>query len=150
MEIRKLMDRYGRYYESLQRLGSIPLSEYPTIACLALRKGVIQRGYKEMKEESFKGNLIDYLCLISTEYVVYEYNKFVKDPCLTPFASFILEIYANESLDINNLMRLAMRHPKYLYDLIGSGKNDEKTLPSKIETFKPIYELWLRQYFAKA
>ncbi len=149
METKVVLERYAKYYEFLQKLGSFPLDETMTIEDLSLTKGAIQSGYKEMKEISFDGNLIDYFCLISTEYIVVQYKKFIKDQSFISCAKFIVESYAGDPMDVNNLMRLAMKNPGYLYDLVGSDKRDEKTVKSKVDGFKLIYELWLKAYLIK-
>ncbi|MFA5823208.1 MAG: hypothetical protein WC853_09050 [Thermodesulfovibrionales bacterium] len=146
METKIVLERYAKYYEFLQKLGSFPLSETLTIEDLSLTKGVVQSGYKEMKEINFKGNLVDYLCLISTEYIVIQYKKFIKDNSFISAAKFIVESHAGDAADVNNLTRLAMKNPAYLYDLIGSTMRNEKTVKEKMDGFKLIYELWLKNY----
>jgi len=147
MKTKKVLELYAKYYDFLQRLGIILLSETTTIKELGLSKGVIQSGYKEMKELHFRGNLIDYLCLVSTEYMVLQYNKFYKKPSFRSFAEFIVESYqTSDHEDIVNLIRLAMKNPKYLYDLFGSNEVDEKAVKSKMSGFKIIYGLWLEEY----
>ncbi len=75
METKIVLERYARYYDYLKKLGGYPLSESPTIEELGLTKGYIQSCYKEIKEVGFEGNLVDYLCLISTEFILYEWEK---------------------------------------------------------------------------
>jgi hypothetical protein len=149
VETKTVLDRYAKYYDFLQRLGDSHFSETPTIKTVRITKGVVQSAYKEMKEVHFPGNLIDYLCLISTEYMVAQYKKFVKELSLLSCAQFMVDGYSGDPRDINNLLRLAMKNPGFLYDLVGSDKKDKKTVQLKMDGFQLLYELWLQKYLIR-
>lgn len=61
---------YGNY---LELIGSFSLSKQLTLKDLGNTdedKAVIQKCYRDMKRIKFKGNVIDYLCSISTDYII--------------------------------------------------------------------------------
>lgn len=151
METKTVLERYARYYNFLQQLGGFPFSENPIIDDLELSKGVIQSGYKEMKEINFEGNLIDYLCYVSTCYIVNEVKKILtKDIDFNTACHYIVEkAFKHDPADTNNLLRLAVKNPGYLYNLIGSTAKDSATIHSKKAGFLEIYELWLKKYLTK-
>jgi hypothetical protein len=66
---------YGNY---LELIGSFSLSKQLTQKDLGDTpedKAVIQKCYRDMKREGFKGTVIDYLCLISCEFILNSWHK---------------------------------------------------------------------------
>jgi hypothetical protein len=55
------------------KLGKFSLNEKPTLERLELSSGVIQASYKLIKELNLKISLIDYLCLVSLQFVQYNW-----------------------------------------------------------------------------
>jgi hypothetical protein len=77
-EMNKALSQFAYYSDYLMKLGSFDLSKQITIADFGTSneaKAVFQKCYRDMKKEKFKGTSIDYLCLISANYILYLWNK---------------------------------------------------------------------------
>ena len=129
MDRRTIIARYSYYYDILQKMGSYPLSSDVTIMGgaggegLNPSRGVIQSAYKEIKKYNFKGNLIDYLCWVSTLYLVdmaqrslssIEKREYYQDL----YTHYIIENYRSFTYDANNLLRLFIKKPLYFFNQI--------------------------------
>ncbi len=123
MEEKILLKRYAYYYDILQKLGEFPLSKTPTIEELQPSRGVVQAGYKEIKEIDFEGNLIDYLCYISTCYWVHlkiKLGMHHPDPKM-------------DDCIYKNFMRLFVKNPKYYFNLVSP-----KEKPTKEDYYREV------------
>ena len=151
METRVVLERYAKYYNYLQILGQIKLDVTPTIQDLGLSKGAIQSGYKEISEMNFKGNLIDYLCYISTLHVVITTKKFLpEDVNFGRACQYVVkDMYRHSTFDVNNLLRLVVRNPKYLYNLFGDVSVTNDVITQKLSGFDALFELWLFKYLSE-
>jgi hypothetical protein len=115
MEESELIKRYAYYLDWLRKLGAVPLSRVPTLDDVQPSRGVVQAGYKQMKEEGFEGSLLDYLCWVSARFVEYFAGKSGKT--LTEFVLTSFDAYKE---DCTNLLRLLMKNP----NLIVTNRDD--------------------------
>ncbi len=143
MEMKRvdILKKYAHYYDYLQKLGSIPLCKTPTIEDLQPTSGVIQAAYKDIKKYKFDGNLIDYLCWISTLFLIEnvegeDIETFIKACNIRP--SF--KLYSES----RNLLRLANKRPEYFLSAINATDDYEKAY----ETFASMMCLWYMNYMA--
>jgi hypothetical protein len=109
MERKYILNRYAHYYEYLQILGKIPLTMTVVIEHLNPNRGLLQSCYKEIKEQNFNGNLIDYLCWISAQYLLDMAQKSIPDG---RYIEYLKNNYASIKEDANNLLRLANKRPE--------------------------------------
>ena len=109
MDRKFILNRYAHYYEYLQTLGKIPLTEAVIIEHLNPSRGLLQSCYKEMKEQNFNGNLIDYLCWISVQYIIDRAGNI-------SLAGYIRNNYDSIKEDANNLLRLVSKKPELFDD----------------------------------
>jgi hypothetical protein len=78
MDKRKALERYLYYEIALNNLGNMPLFINPTIDELNIPKSMVQTAYRDIKEIKFQGGVIDYLCFISNNYVLIQWEDRVK------------------------------------------------------------------------
>ena len=112
MESGKIYERHTRFQEALTKLATFPLSENPTLAELRLSKAIIQASYRDMKNEDFKGSLVDFWAYVSMLYLLEMFNKF---KTLSPEVSF-KEFCKVEPINTKNMMRLVFSNPEYLIE----------------------------------
>jgi hypothetical protein len=134
----KVIMLYGRYYDILKRLGKISLTsgKKPTIEDVDIPKAELQRAYKEMKKLSsseFRGDIIDYLCWISTKFILLEVIDRGRDFSWVNY-------YQSNTEDCNNMMLLFWRSPEYLLT---------EEIENRVETFRKIAELRLSEFLKK-
>jgi len=135
MDRKTIIEKYSYYYDILQKLGGYPLSSEVTIMGgeggerLNPSRGVIQAAYKEIKKYKFNGNLIDYLCWISTLYLLDMAKRNVsadKDPkayYAKLYSRYIVRNYKSFTYDANNLLRLFIKKPAYYFNWIHEDEN---------------------------
>ena len=111
MDKKYLMNRYAHYYDYLQTLGKIPLTTTAVIEHLNPSRGLLQSCYKEIKEQKFNGNLIEYLCWISSLYLIDRAGN-------EDIAEYLSNNFESLKEDANNLLRLCSRRP----ELFGGSK----------------------------
>lgn len=109
METKTILERYSKYYDYLKILGKAPLSETPIIDRLKMAKGHIQHAYQEIRDDDFSGSLIDYLCWVSTQYIMHMAAK--RDR-----VEFVCESLDDYPEEINNLLRLFIKNPSYILE----------------------------------
>lgn len=134
MDIAKVIEKYGVYYHPIRKLADFPLTHAVTIDDLAVARALIQRAYKEMKKEEFDSNLIDYLCYVSTQFVVIGAKEALEGKLskktdvkerLTTEISAVLTLEANRH-NVMNLLRLHRKNPFYFQEtFIGHFDEDE-------------------------
>ncbi|MHC1743944.1 MAG: hypothetical protein AB9873_13050 [Syntrophobacteraceae bacterium] len=107
MEESELIKRYAYYLDWLRKLGSIPLSRVPTLDDVQPSRGVVQAGYKQMKDDGFSGSLLDYLCWVSASFIGYLAKKSGQG-----IAEFVASNIGAYEEDCTNLLRLVMKNPK--------------------------------------
>lgn len=116
MDKKFILNRYAHYYEYLQTLGKMPLTQSVTIESINPNRGLLQSCYKEistlkneMGAEKFDVNLIDYLCWISSQYIIDKAGN-------VNLAVYVKNNYDSIREDANNLLRLASRKPELFDD----------------------------------
>ena len=116
MDKKFILNRYAHYYEYLQALGKMPLTQSVTIESINPNRGLLQSCYKEigaLKKEigvsKFDVNLIDYLCWISTQYIIDKAGN-------ANLAEYVKNNYDSIKEDANNLLRLASKKPELFDD----------------------------------
>ncbi len=128
MEQKKLFQRYAYFFEVLQRMGDLSLYKDVKIKDLNMPKGMMKVGYNELaklKEEGFPGDLIDYLSVLSSAYIIAEWKKQSEEAYLnskfTPvIAKDLFEnlwlVMARNLKDGRNAVRLFNKNPSYFLD----------------------------------
>lgn len=116
MESKKVLERYGYYLEYLERIAQTDLLKAPTIESIGLGGSVVQRAYKEMKAEQFDGNIIDYLCLISLEFLLFQINPGKENLDARQAAERIIK--SEWKNDVRNALRIFIKNPFCLFGLL--------------------------------
>ena len=137
---KKIVADYGRYYEPLQELAKIPLFRTPTIQMVRASKAQLKSGYKEIKETNFDGSFIDYLCLISMRFVIYNSKKTI----LAEFMDYIAENWDETAEEFYNALRLIIKRPEYFYNEFGIKLNPN----TDNESFNKLADLYFEIYKA--
>lgn len=114
MEYHELIGLHGKYYQHMQKLGRIPLSQSPTIDELDLNKGAIRSCYKEMKEINFQGTLIDYLCYVVLLFILYWIRERIKGGGIS-LNEAILERVKSQEIELSCCIRAFYQNPDYLF-----------------------------------
>lgn len=115
MKEKTTIQKYAYYDDVLKTIGGYPLSENLTIEKLQLSRGIIQAAYKEMYGLKFEGTIIDYLCWVSTRYIIEIVLKNIEPK---NYISYLKKHYGEHKEDINNILRLASRKPEILTEFI--------------------------------
>jgi hypothetical protein len=68
---KEILQRYAYYYDELQKIGSFEVTSIVRYDDLKLPKGKVRKAYMEMKEIRFKGTIVDYLCWVSSNVILY-------------------------------------------------------------------------------
>ena len=63
-----MSEKVNYYYNDFKKIADNPIWTKLTVKGLNISHKAIQRAYKEMKEEKFRGDIVDYLCYIILEY----------------------------------------------------------------------------------
>lgn len=127
MEQKEALDRYSHYYDYLQKLGKAALYSNVTIEYIEPSRGLIQSVYKEIKKHKFNGNLVDYLCWISMQYVLWQAKHSIKNlHSSRQYAEIIIKNFEMLQPDTLNLLRLFNKRPEYLFDWIYANDKDNK------------------------
>jgi hypothetical protein len=120
--MKNFYERYGYYREYIEKIGNAHLQKTLRIKDLGLSRGAIQMAYKEMKEESFRGKIIDYLVWIggmfmltlwwerAQSYKVYrkvDGNDIMRELLNERPSDAIVLVRAELSLTIKNLEQIA-------------------------------------------
>lgn len=124
MESKIILKKYAYYYDYLQKMGRINMGKNVTIEDLDLSRGAVQAGYKEMKEMEFDGNFVYYLCYISTLLLINVASKNSSSALQT--AINIIDNYPNYQEDTINLLRLFMRNPRILLQILSEKYYDKE------------------------
>lgn len=136
METKDIIRRYAEHYDAIKRIGSYPLFQQLQLSDLGNdreMKAVAQKCYNDMKKDGFELSVIDYLCLISTLFLLRDLPvKTDKD-----YVRYIIENYKNAKEETTNLLRLFNRKPEYLFGLL-------KT--TNVELYKELAGFWFNLY----
>lgn len=135
MDTGAILATYGKYYDVLQVLGAFRLSDEPEISDLRISKALLQSAYREIRASKFGGSLVDYLCLVSTNYL----GLISKANDCDEFAVFLTKDTENQK-DVRNFLRFFVKRPEHLFELF-------KQTGNKRETFLVLSGMWFDQYF---
>lgn len=106
MEKDEVMPRHGKHYKAIQTIGSYPLVKELLLKDLGNEeemKKVVQACYYEMKKDKLEElSVIDYLCMISTSYLLYQTKNDYRK---------IIDRYAMEPEEVRNFLRFFMKYP---------------------------------------
>jgi hypothetical protein len=130
----EILATYGKYYDSLQKLGAFPLSRSPELGELNLSKAILQAAYREIRGSDFQGSLVDYLCFVSTWYMAWS----SKANNASELAVFLRDKFPEFEADARNLLRLLLRNPNYLFTILGE-------VPDKA-AFTELAGMWFDLY----
>jgi len=135
MNFQEILARYYYFHSNLMSLGSFSLNEKPKLDNLTLSRGSVQAAYKLIRKLNFKISLIDYLCLISLQFVQYNWllgatiiSERKTDPLITfnnkeeKLIFYLVEL-AESCLrfreDAKNMLRLTFNNPHYFFESAG-------------------------------
>lgn len=138
METKDILRRYADHYDAIKRMGSFPLSKQVQLSDLGdlkEMKAETQRSYNDMKKDNLNISVIDYLCLISTLVLVNNASKTCKNP--KEYIKYLIDNYATQKEEMNNLLRLFNKKPEYLFSLIKTNN---------IELYKELAGFWFNLY----
>ncbi len=139
------MRRHSYYSPILKKLGRFPLGKNINIKELGIPSGMLHKAYSEMKIMLFSGKIIDYLCWISSEYIItlYRINSDITEFTVPDdFRPLIERLHRMRqffgdtfSSDINNFIRLAHNQPRLIISLCErmGGLPKNKIRPELIE-----------------
>ncbi len=119
MDIKSILQKYSRYYDILLILGKVSLEQKPSIKELKIKRALLGTIYTEKAVISDNLTVIDYLCWISTQFILFnlQYTNDIKAACKT------------HKEDCQNMLRLFWTNPQYIL-------NDEK-----IENPRKVYDI---------
>ena len=105
----EVLCRLAKYYEFIKRIGRLPLSKELHSPDLGndekATKNCIQNCYLEMKKDRIKVSIIDYLCQLSTLYLLIQSGVDYKK---------ILSLYStNNREEVRNFIRYFMKNPRF-------------------------------------
>lgn len=125
MEKSIILEKHGYYFETAERIASFKLVKPITLEELKASRGVIQRVYKEIKDEKFEGTLVDYICWISTLYLF----DFLKRAEIKEQKKFYESIKPTFDVEIKNLTRLLIKDESFLekaFEVVALPANQQK------------------------
>jgi len=134
MESKKVLERYGYYLNSLEKIAKTDLLKTPTIESIGVGGSEVQRAYKEIKAEQFDGNIIDYLCLISLEFLLFQINPGKENLDAKQVADRIVK--SEWKNDVRNALRLFIKNPYYLFGNLSDKRKFTK------EAFNILSSAW--------
>lgn len=159
----EILVRYGTHYEAIKKIGSYPLTKTLHLSDLGKKgemKAISQKCYTEMKKDGhyvdrvYELSVIDYLCLLSTRYLIHLIESDSKIPLkeITPeiYCSKIVKCIFTHKEETKNLLRLFFKDPSYLSIYIISNEilesNPENRIAStcdfEMQSFNILGTLW--------
>lgn len=160
MDKRFLLNRYSHYYKHLQTLGQIPLNINATVEMIEPTRGLVQSCYKEMRNLGFNDTLIDYLCWISSTYLldtIKNFNLTEREEMTNTLDKYADHIYKivminpNEPLanDVFNFLRLFHKKPDYFFSFVYDSENwvkESSPNNDEIKAYQYLSQLWFHLY----
>lgn len=138
---------YATFEESIKRLGSFPLDESPKIKDLAKTrkiKAAVQLCYREMRKGKKAFPVLDYLCIISTRYLLQmtEMNlKISKEKIRSiDFAEKMLMQYSIYPAETKNFLRYFSQKPDFFLSKVASFAKETKK--EQLKTVQLICGFW--------
>lgn len=113
MEKKEILTKYGQNYDAIIRIGKYPLShslQLSDLGDIKEMKATTQRCYNDMKKERLDISVIDYLCRISTLFLVSR----IKASTQIDYAIKIVDGYFVNEEETKNLLRYFIKEPFFL------------------------------------
>lgn len=110
MKEKTTLQKYNYYKDVLDKIADFPINKIPIIKDLNLSRGVIQAAYKEMYKIDFVGTIIDYLCWISTLYILEKTKEDYKSETFETYIRYIRN-KNRDTKDYRNLLRFYSKSP---------------------------------------
>lgn len=130
MEKKLLLQKYGRHYDIIQKLGSYPVLYEPTVKELVENRSELQGAYREIRSEGLKLRLTEYFASLSLAYLLDELRRDMPPGAsMLEWALAVVENYERYPVDVRNLLWLyaASRSFYRLFKAeIGIGEVTEK------------------------
>lgn len=159
METKDILLQYGTHFDAIKKIGGYPLTNSLQLSDLGKikeMKAISQKCYKGIKAikefmgADFKITVIDYVCRVSTSFLLYVISKESKIPReeMTPedYAYEIVKCFFSYPEETKNLLRLFMKRPSFLLNQIGNLKSTlrgmEANHDSDMKCFQIIGGLW--------
>lgn len=125
METKNIMLRYGIHYEAIKRIGSYPLSKELQLSDLGstkkdlkTMKSISQRCYIDMRKDRLDVSVIDYICWVSTSYVLDRARSNLEQKTPDKYNDYIIRNYDSFREEANNLLRLFIKKPEFYFNWI--------------------------------
>lgn len=131
-----MLERYGYYLPVLERIAKMELLDTPTIELVGAGGSLVQRAYKEIKAEGFDGNIIDYLCVVSLEFLLFQINPGKENLDAKQVAERIVKSEWKD--DVRNALRIFMKNPYHLFGTLADKRKFAK------EAFAILSNEWFR------
>lgn len=135
METKEIMIKYWSHVEAIKRVGGFPLSKELQLSDLGEvkeMKAITQKCYNEIKKDGLDISVIDYLCRISTQFIVAN----IKADTQIDYAMKIVNGYFENEAETKNLLRYFMKDPFFLLMKIKTNE------PDHLKTFYILGGLW--------
>ncbi len=117
------------YQEDIDKIAAHQIWEKVTVRGLNLSRKTIQRAYKEMKKENFRGDIIDYLCYICLREIIdsacVAYKAKANIRAILNFLLVYLILYRSQIISV---CRLMLKDESYLdeaFEKHGINKKDK-------------------------
>jgi hypothetical protein len=140
MDTDKVLSRYNYYQSAIVQLSRYPLDRTPGLGEIGMNKSMIQSAYKDIKQQGIGGDVIDWLCTISSFRAIHRASEIVRAGSIisklvwekgkdadrnrigelyqtvrNPFDMLRLALLENWT-DGVNFLRLIFRNPKLVFD----------------------------------
>lgn len=112
----------------LEKLSGFPLSESPTLDDLEMTRAALQNCYRDRKELNFKGTIVDYLCFISSEYIMLDWARMFDSGYPGKPGDWLLDVCKRYQENAKNMVRLFCKDASYVLDSQPAKKTDPKAI----------------------
>lgn len=112
----EVMKIYDVFHAVLQTLGSFSPSHEVSLDDVDMPRKLLSSAYNTYRETDFDGSMIDYLCLISTQYLV----RISRAETAADFVRFVANNLPRYREDVKNMLRLLLKNHDYLFSALSA------------------------------
>lgn len=138
---------YAFLEEAIKKVGGYPLNQslkIPDLGDTSEMKAAVQLCYRGMERENLKVSIIDYLCIVSTLYLlnITERNlKISREEIRSiDFVELMLMHYATHQEETKNFLRYFVKNPSFFLSKITSATKE--TEEENLKCFQIISSVW--------
>lgn len=107
MDRKTIFEMYGKYYDPIHTLASVPFLDSPTVDKVFKNKSLIQSAYRDMKDIGFRGSAVEFIGWLSLVYLVDALKKEIpSDATLLDWTLAIIDNFDRYKVDCGNFWRL--------------------------------------------